>query len=113
MKHFVLTALSTILAVLGIAGLVQSPISDCSQVYNQGAPVSFAAFVLFGLLIWFIPAHRFIHLKVLTTFVMLLLALVVCFRPTMMAEYRRDVIGCVNSGGDRPELEGHHGPEAQ
>jgi uncharacterized membrane protein len=104
MRYWLITIVLIVLALVGIGGLLQGPVSDCSQLYGQNSLFSLVALALFAALIWMLPIDRAAHAKGLAALLALLVALVIIYRPSMMDQYRIDVIGCVGKAGAPPRM---------
>jgi uncharacterized membrane protein len=102
MRHWLIFVGLAVLALVGVLALVQTPISDCVEIYEQGAPVSVAALVMFAMLIWLMPNDRSAFTKASAALLAILLAVVILYQPTGVAQYRQDVLGCAAKADAKP-----------
>jgi len=101
MKHWLIVIVLVLLALIGVLGLLQIPVSDCIQIYEQDAPVSAVALVMFALTVWLIPNNRTAHVKALAALLALLVVAALLYQPTGRNQYRQDVLGCTG----KPDME--------
>src|SRR3712207_5030510 len=95
MKRWLALACLATFILLGMAGFVRAPISECSQLHEQGAPLSLVAFLGVALLIWIVPIERDKDLKAIVMLLALSLAAAIYFRPMVLDQFRKDITGCL------------------
>jgi hypothetical protein len=97
-KRYVLRALIAIpcilLAFRGYAGLIYTPISDCSQLDEGRSVFPFFALIAAGVLCFVLPFRSTMFWKGLVSMIFLLAAAFAYYHPIGLEEHRRDVLGC-------------------